>query len=327
LPFIESHFGKYPYPQYSFIQGGDGGMEYAMATLMSTASIGTAFHEWMHNWYQMILGTNESLYSWMDEGFTSFAENLVSQYYHHTLSDLDEYKQALEKNPNNEDLKSLIASLPNQHSDAYSSYFALVKSKMDESMCTHADHYNSNFSYSINSYSKGEVFLEQLGYIIGAKMRDSVLLAYYHQWKFKHPNANDFFRVAEKVSGLQLDWYKEYWVHSTKTIDYSIDSLWEEDGNAKIRLRRIGTMPMPIDLGIECKDGSTMLHQIPLDIMFGSKMHEGGATAIQSEWKWTHPTYVLSVKGGLKNIKKIELDPSKRMADVDRKNNLMELQW
>ena len=69
LPYMEKRFGKYPYPQYSFIQGGDGGMEYPMATLIKGPSLGTVFHEWMHSWYQMMMGTNESLYPWMDEGF------------------------------------------------------------------------------------------------------------------------------------------------------------------------------------------------------------------------------------------------------------------
>ncbi|MEO7120563.1 MAG: M1 family metallopeptidase, partial [Ginsengibacter sp.] len=77
LPYMEKRFGKYPYPQYSFIQGGDGGMEYPMATLIVGPGLGTVFHEWMHSWYQMMLGTNESLYPWMDEGFTSYAEGEV----------------------------------------------------------------------------------------------------------------------------------------------------------------------------------------------------------------------------------------------------------
>ena len=86
-------------------------MEYAMATLISGPSLGTAFHEWMHNWYQMILGTNESLYPWMDEGFTSYAEDLVSKFYN-KRSSLDDYKDALAENPKNENLKQLITSLP-----------------------------------------------------------------------------------------------------------------------------------------------------------------------------------------------------------------------
>jgi hypothetical protein len=327
LPFIESHFGKYPYPQYSFIQGGDGGMEYAMATLMSTASIGTAFHEWMHNWYQMILGTNESLYAWMDEGFTSFGEELVSNFYEHKTS-IAEYEDALKNNPSNEKMKNLIQSLPENHSGAYANYFSLVNSKLEEPMTTHADHYNNNFAYSIDAYSKGQVFMEQLGYIIGEKKRDEVLLAYYNTWKFKHPNATDLIRVAEKVSGLQLDWYKEYWVSTTKTIDYGIDSLWEENGATKVRIKRTGQMPMPIDLKLTFKDGSSEMHIIPLNLMYGTKLAENnGNNFIENEWKWTHPTYTVSINKKLTTLVKAEVDPSKRIADVERKNNLIELSW
>ena len=81
LPYIEKRFGKYAYPQYSFIQGGDGGMEYPMATLLKGPGLGTVFHEWMHSWYQMMLATNENKYPWMDEGFTSWAESEVSAFY------------------------------------------------------------------------------------------------------------------------------------------------------------------------------------------------------------------------------------------------------
>ncbi|MEI8053119.1 MAG: M1 family metallopeptidase [Bacteroidota bacterium] len=328
LPFIEKNFGKYPYPQYSFIHGGDGGMEYPMATLLSGPSLGTVFHEWMHSWYQMMLGTNESLYAWMDEGFTSFAEDLVTKFYNNRSS-LMEYKDAAEKDPKNEELKNLIASLPEDHSGSYASYFALVKSKLEEPLCTHADHYNTNFSYSINSYSKGEIFLEQLGYIIGSAARDKVLLQYYKEWRFKHPNAEDFIRIAENTSGIKLDWYKEYWVHSTKSIDYSIDSLWEENGMSKIRLKRIGNMPMPVDLQLTFKDGISEMHSIPLNLMYGSKLPENKniPTTTEEEWRWTHPTYVVSFKRRLTDLKKAEVDPSKRMADVDRKNNGIELNW
>lgn len=328
LPFIEKHFGKYPYPQYSFIQGGDGGMEYPMATLISGPSLGTVFHEWMHSWYQMMLATNESLYAWMDEGFTSYAEDLVSAEYYGRPG-IDEYKDALKKNPDNENLQKLIASLPDNHAGAYASYFALAKSGLEEPMTTHADHYNTNFAYSTDAYSKGETFVEQLGYIVGSPVRDQILLEYYNVWKFKHPNPNDFIRIAEKLSGQQLDWYKMYWVNTTKTIDYGIDSLWEENGATNIRLKRIGKMPMPIDVSILTKDGSIEQHLIPLDLQFGAKRPEDASikTVVEKEWQWVSPTYVLTVPTKLTNITKVEIDSSKRMADVERKNNLLLLNW
>ncbi|MFZ4057708.1 MAG: M1 family metallopeptidase [Ferruginibacter sp.] len=325
LPFIEKTFGKYPYPQYSFIHGGDGGMEYPMATLLSGPGIGTVIHEWMHSWYQMMLGTNESLYGWMDEGFTEFATDLVEAYYRDNVTRV--------KNADNPKvlrmLDSTAAILPLEHYPNYSSYYYLAKSPYEEPLTTHADHFNTNMGYSLAAYSKGCVMLEQLGYITGADVRNKILLEYYNQWKFKHPNAADFFRLSEKVSGLKLDWYKEYWCNSTKTIDYSIDSLWEENGMAKIRLKRIGLMPMPIDLQVKLKDGSTVMHYIPLNLMYGEKPVENTKEERVSHepWRWTHPTYIVEYKGRLTDIKKVMIDPTKRMADVDQKNNALDLNW
>jgi len=328
LPFMEAKFGKYPYPQYSFIQGGDGGMEYPMATLLNGPGLGGVFHEWMHSWYQMMLGTNESLYPWMDEGFTSYAEDLVTKFYN-KRSSLQGMRDALQKNPNSRNLKDQVDIAPEDHSGAYLGYYSLVQSGYEEPLTTHADHYNTNYAYSVASYSKGEMFVEQLGYIVGAETRDKILLEYYRQWRFKHPNAADFIRIAEQVSGMQLDWYKEYWVSTTKTINYSIDSLWEENGLSKIRLKRIGQMPMPIDLQLSFKDGSSEMHYVPLNLMFGAKASENTQQKreVHAEWQWTHPTYVLEFKRRLTDLKTVEIDPSKRMADVDRKNNVLELNW
>lgn len=308
LPFMNAHYGKYPYPQYSFIQGGDGGMEYPMATLIKGSSLGTVFHEWMHSWYQMMMGTNENMHPWMDEGFTSWASAEVSSFYY-----------GLKNEP------AATSKLPLHHAGAYNSYYNLVKSKLDEPLTTFSDHYNTNYGYSVNAYSKGEMFLEQLGYIVGVSVRDKILLEYYRLWKFKHPNPFDFVRVAEKVSNIQLDWFQEYWLNTTKTIDYGIDSLWEEGGMSKVRLRRIGQMPMPIDLKLTFKDGTSENHYIPLSLMLGNKPAENNEKRIvHEEWNWANPTYTVSFKNNLKNLVSVEIDPSKRMADVDQRNNLLQ---
>ncbi|MGB3153740.1 MAG: M1 family metallopeptidase [Chitinophagaceae bacterium] len=301
LPFIEKTFGVYPYKQFSFIHGGDGGMEYPMATLC--IGPGAALHEWMHSWYYGLLGTNESLYSWMDEGFTQYAEERVYTF----LNNRTGFSQA----------------------DAYAGYYSLVKSGKEEPLTTHADHYNTNAAYGAASYLKGAVFVEQLGYIVGAPVRDKILLEYYKQWRFKHPNAADFFRIAEKVSDMKLDWYKEYWINSTKTINYGIDSLWEEGGNTKIRLSRIGLMPMPIDLQITFKDGTKELHYVPLNLMYGEKPAEDMSLPrkVYEPWKWTHSTYIIETTRKLADFTIVEIDPSLRLADVERQNNKLELKW
>ncbi|HTQ26830.1 MAG TPA: M1 family metallopeptidase [Puia sp.] len=325
-PFIEQHFGKYPYRQYSFIQGGDGGMEYPMATLLRGPGLqGNAFHEWMHSWYQGVLGSDEGEHAWMDEGFASYADAVLSAYYDsHFGPNAANLQKGLDASGN-----PLQPALPLNHADAYNGYFALVRSGMEEPLTTFADHFSSNFGYSIGSYSKGEIFLEQLGYITGAEVRDRILLEYYRLWRFKHPNPTDFLRVAEKVSGLQLDWYKEYWINTTKTIDYGIDSLWEEGGKTKIRLRMVGKMPMPLDVAIQMKDGSRELDYIPQYLMFGKKpIEDKDVPRIDQEpWKWTSPTYIFEVNHRLTDLKVVEIDPSQRMADVNRNNNKLILNW
>lgn len=295
-PYMAKTFGAYPYKNYSFIQGGDGGMEYPMATLIKSASIGTAIHEWMHSWYQGMMGSNESLYAWMDEGFTSYAESRVSAWL---------YKDS---------------SFP--YRGAYRGYFALVKSGLEEPMSTHADHYNTNYAYSIDAYSKGEIFLAQLGYIVGDATLDKILLEYYREWRFKHPNPNDFIRVAEKVSNIELQWYKEYWIYTTKTIDYGIGDVNEVNGKANITLKRIGKMPMPVDLLVTYKDGSRELYYIPMNLMYGDKPAENNIPrTIEKEWQWVAPEYQLEINHPVSAIKEIEIDPSQRMADVNRVNN------
>jgi hypothetical protein len=319
IPFIEKKFGRYPWPVYSFIQGGDGGMEYPMATLMKQPSIETAVHEWMHAWYQQLFGTNEVLYHWMDEGFATFAEDEVMEYYLANWANKSPFINDSIRAENDKLIAERAEPLPAIHGASYKNYYAIQKSPYEEPMITHADHFNTNYAYSNASYFKGAVFLEQLGYIVGAKVRDSILLEYYKHWKFRHPRPDDFIRLAEKVSGIELDWYKEYWINSTKAIDYSISNLVYENGKTKITLKRLGKMPMPIDVVLTFKDGTQEMHYIPLDLMYGNKQPEKGTVVMHSSWKWTHPEYTFESSRDLKDLKKAEIDPSGRMADIDRR--------
>jgi hypothetical protein len=326
LPFMEQKMGPYPYPQYSFIQGGDGGMEYAMATLLVGPSLGTAFHEWIHSWYQHILGTNESLFAWMDEGFTSYGEEMVSHYYETNFATQSPYISEAAKKQIQVNLDRQSKLLPAVQNGNYSGYIALAKSGFEEPMSTHADHFNTNYAYSSAAYSKGGTFLGLLGYVMGEAKRDQLMLNYYNTWKFKHPNANDFIRVAEKTSGLQLQWLKEYWVNSTKTIDYGLNDIIVSGNAALISIQRVGKFPMPVEVVVTYKDGTSELHYMPLDLMLGGKQQEGSVKQINHpEWKWTHPTYTFETTQPLSAIKSIEIDPSQRMPDINRSNNKIEI--
>jgi hypothetical protein len=326
LPFMEQKMGPYPYPQYSFIQGGDGGMEYAMATLLVGPSLGTAFHEWIHSWYQHILGTNESLFAWMDEGFTSYGEEMVSHYYETNFATQSPYISEAAKKQIQVNLDRQSKLLPAVQNGNYSGYIALAKSGFEEPMSTHADHFNTNYAYSSAAYSKGGTFLGLLGYVMGEAKRDQLMLNYYNTWKFKHPNANDFIRVAEKTSGLQLQWLKEYWVNSTKTIDYGLNDIQVSGNAALISIQRVGKFPMPVEVVITYKDGTSELHYMPLDLMLGGKQQEATIKQINHpEWKWAQPTYTFETTQPLSAIKSIEIDPSQRMPDINRSNNKIEI--
>ena len=119
-------------------------------------------------------------------------------------------------------------------------------------------------AYEISAYSKGAIFLAQLGYIIGESKLNKTLKSYFEEFKFKHPTPNDFRRVAERISGIQLKWYLTDWTQTTNTIDYAIKSIDENSENTNIRLKRVGNMPMPLDVLVKFEDGSTSIYYIPI---------------------------------------------------------------
>lgn len=303
--FMNKTFGKYPYDTYSIIQGGDGGMEYPMCTLILGEGtldglIGVMVHEVAHSWFQAVLASNEALYSWMDEGFTDFATS---------------------------EFESSIADKAPDHSGNYGGYFALVKSGLQEPISQHSDHYNTNRAYSTGAYSMGAVFLHQLKYIIGEETFYKGMRQYFSAWKFRHPEPNDFIRVMEKASGLQLHWYLRYWINTTKRIDYSIKNITEADGKSYVTLERVGEFPMPVDLVVTLKDGTKSLIYIPLSEMLGGKPIEDSKLERVDlvAWPWVNPTYVASIPHKVSDIATIEIDPSMRMADIERRNNKLDL--
>ncbi len=299
---VNDVFGEYPYKQYSVIQGGDGGMEYPMATLISgTGSFGglvsVTVHESIHSWYYGLLATNENKYPWMDEGFTQFAQYYV--------------------------LDSLFnRNLENPAIQAYKNYYRILKHPDYEPMTSHADFFHSNRVYGTNAYYKGATFLSQLLYIMGEDLFYEAMRTYYYTWRFKHPTPDDFKRVMEKAADMDLDWYFTNWIATSKTIDYSISEVTESKKNTEVVIERIGQMPMPVELLVTLNDGSTELYYIPLFNMRGSKSFNENDNATEcSTWPWTHPNYKLTIPQKKSKIKSIELDPSMRVADIDKSNN------
>ena len=302
MDYFEKNLGPYPWKQYSVIQGGDGGMEYAMCTMITgersyPSLLGVTNHELAHTWFHHILATNEAKHPWMDEGFTVFISALAENH-----------------------VTSVDSNFP--HKGDYESYYALVKSGYEQAQTTHSDRYDYNYAYGVSAYSKGAVFLAQLGYIIGDENLRKTLKRYYDEFKFKHPTPNDFKRVAEKVSDLELEWYLNEWTRTPHKIDYGINISSLENDRLVI-LERKARIPMPIELVVYFSDGTSEMYYIPNDLMFGYKKFDAKVNYMEP-WNWASSQYEFKVEG-LKKIIKIEIDPSKRLADFNQADNIIEI--
>jgi hypothetical protein len=299
LDYFNEHIGPYPYDQYSVIQGGDGGMEYAMCTLITGerefgSLVGVTAHEMAHAWFQHVLATDEAQHEWMDEGFTSYISGLA----------MNEVMDRNRENPT---------------AGSYRGYVSLANSGYEQAQSTHADRYEYNQAYGTSAYSKGAVFLGQLGYLIGKENLQEVLNRYFDEWKFKHPTPNNFIRIAEKVSGAELSWYLNDWTRTTNTIDYGIKDVSVDEQVTIVTLERIGLTPMPLEVKVDFKGGNSEIYYIPLRIMRWEKPNAG---KIVDDWAWAYPTYDLEIPTSQYGIEKIEIDPSQYMADVNRDNNV-----
>lgn len=302
MRFFNEKVGTYPYKQYSVVQGGDGGMEYAMLTLITGGRkygslFGVTAHELAHSWFQHILATNETKHEWMDEGFTTFISTLAKD-------------EILEENK----------EFPLEGS--YRGYFNLANSGVEMPQSTNANRYSHNYAYESTAYSKGAVFLGQLGYIVGKEKLYEILQTYYDEWKFKHPLPNDLRRIAERVSGLQLQWFLTDWTQTTNTIDYSISEVEDQDNKTTVLLKRKGLMPMPLEILIQLKNGDTELRYIPISLMRGEKENPYELEwTVEKDWNWANPEYSLVIDKPKEEVQVIVIDPSNLMADVDKNDN------
>ncbi len=299
--YLNKHFGQYPFKQYSFIQGGDGGMEYPMCTLITgerelNSLVGVSVHELAHSWYHMVLATNESLYAWMDEGFTSYATAETENY--------------------------LFPHLGDQHAYSYRSYTSLVESGLNEPADQHSDHFTTNRAYGTSAYSKGQLLLKQLRYIVGEENLEKGLKRYYNDWKFRHPEPIDFIRTMEKTSGMNLQWFQRYWIETTKTIDYKLRSVKEGKKGVEVKLQRKGEIPMPVEVTVIYKSGGKELYYIPTSQTMGSKPLDKALNRKDlNEWPWVAEDYTFTIKNKLEQIENVIIDAGREMADINREND------
>ncbi len=306
---MNATYGRYVYPSYSFIQAGDGGMEYGMCTMMLGEAktldglVGLMVHEGGHSWNQQMMAYNESVRPWMDEGFTNYYDDSI-------MYQLFPPKKA-QANP-------FIESL-----DRYRNF---VKKGIEEPAVWLGDHHDNGTAYSFATYVKGELFLVQLGYIMGEQNLALVMKEFYNEWHLKHPTDRDFMHIAQKVSGMDLKWFLNYWINTTKTIDYGIKNVKYGEVFTTITLENKGTVPMPIDFSILTTDKKVVNYQIPLNMTHTWKTNDiYGDFTTMAYWPWTQKEYTFTIPYNKSQISALGIDFSQRLADVNLEDNLVEV--
>lgn len=294
----KKEFGVYPYPQFSFIQAGEGYMEYPMCTLLEAGRedfFSTACHEFMHNFFYGIYGTDENLYPWMDEGLTSYAEARLST--------------VVSKNKENPAIEA-------------GQIYKWVKSQYaEEPMTTAANYFEADYAYYNCAYYKGQLFPELIRYIIGDSTMNVGFAKYYQSWKFKHPEPNDFVKNFEDVSGMELTWFQNYWLGTTKTIDLGIDSVTFKGSDAFIVFSNKG-VPMPVEFTAEMKDGSKKYFYIPIELTNNPKANFLRFTTVLPYWSSAERKYRVTVKDLKKGMfTKLTIDTDGFLPDNKTGNN------
>ncbi len=306
---MNATFGRYAYPTYSFIQGGDGGMEYGMCTMIVGNAtsleglVGLMVHEGGHSWFQQMIATNESTKPWLDEGFTSYAEDLVMY-----------------------QLFPPSAPAANPFINSINSYVRFTKGGLEEPASWLADHHDNGTAYSFASYVKGELFLVQLGYIMGEQNLSLTLKEFFAKWKMKHPSDRDFLHIAQKISGMDLKWFQHYWINTTKNIDYAVKHVEYGTDSTSITLENKGGIPMPVDFSVLTKNKEVINYQIPLNMTHTWKSKDiYGDFKTLAYWPWTQKEYTFTVPYTKSEISALGIDFSQRLADVNPNDNLVEI--
>lgn len=311
--FYSRNFGTYPYPQMTVAQGGDGGMEYPMFTVVSSydgptfeekssygSVLGTTVHEYAHMWYYAALGSNEADYAWMDEGFTSYATTEGMAH---------------------------LRNRPANHTGARRSVVTMHDLGLAEPFSTPADWFETNLAYGISSYPGGQMLVDMLGYVIGDEQRDRWLKRYIREREGMHPDPFDLELLAERESGLVLDWYFYQFTESTRSVDDAIADLDQsrrgDSVEVELTLEREGSIRMPQDVKLTLADGSTQWLNVPLLSMHGHKPVPDD-WIVTEPWAWVVPkkTFTVTVPS---SVERAVIDPNGETPDVNRLNNASDL--
>lgn len=288
LEFYSKLWAPYPFPQLTLQDGPSAGMEYPMVI---NSNQGAADHETGHQWWPMMVGTNETWYGWMDEGFDQ---------YMNILSGAD-----------------LRGAQPNLNGLGQS--YGRTSGSEDEPPMMWAAN-NAGNMYGFQTYSKAPLMLSMLGGIVGDTAVQRAMSEYTKAWSFKHPSPWDFVFFMHTELKQDLGWFWYYWLWTTESVDGSIAGVTTAGSRTSVTVRQDGQMPSPVVLKVQFAAGTD-----PIKPMANAKMVDD-ATALVTwpvdVWFNGSRTFQATLDFGARPITTITLDPACRFPDRDSSNNV-----
>jgi len=247
IPFYSEEWFHFPWPAAVNVAGIVGGMEYPGIVFCGVGArgqglFGVTDHEFGHNWYPMLVGSDERRYAWMDEGFNTF----INHY-----SNLDFYGDEASR-------------LQRTQADYIAAQMQAPTS--DQPILTYPDLLRGD-GLGFMGYRKpgfGLVLLREV--ILGEDRFKTAMRTYTANWAFKHPKPADFFRTVEALSGEQLDWFWRGWIYTTELLDQSVVAVEQADDGAAIHIRNEAGLVMPVLVTVEMSDGRTLTRRLPVEI-------------------------------------------------------------
>ncbi|GMV04072.1 MAG: peptidase [Gemmatimonadota bacterium] len=287
LEFYSGLWAPYPFPQLTLQDGPSAGMEYPMVI---NSNQGAADHETAHQWWPMMVGTNETWYGWMDEGFNQ---------YMNVLSGADRRGEA-----------------PNLDG-AGQSYGRMSGTEEEPPMMWVANHAGS--LYGFQTYSKTSLMFSMLGGIVGDEAVRRAISAYTHAWAFKHPSPWDVMFFLNRELGRDLGWFWYYWLFTTESVDGSLAAVTDEGPVTRVTVRQDGQMPSPVVLDVWLAPDGPPIRPMENAVMLDER--RARVTWPVDVWFSGSRTFEAVLDFGGRRVDRVTLDPGARFPDRNPGDN------
>ncbi|GAA0881339.1 M1 family metallopeptidase [Algoriphagus jejuensis] len=288
MEFYSKLWAPYPFPQLTLQDGPSAGMEYPMVI---NSNQGAADHETAHQWWPMMLGTNETRYGWMDEGFNQYM-NILS----------------------GADMRGVPVSL-----DGFGQSYGRISGSEDEAPLMWSAN-DAGTGYSFQTYQKTPLMLSMLGGIVGDEAVVNAMKKYTAAWSFKHPSPWDYMFFMNNELGQNLEWFWYYWLFTTESVEGSIANVSGKDDKTVVTVNQAGQMPSPIVLKVEFESGSEEIKAMPNSKLLDANTAE--VTWPVDVWWNGSKTFDAVLDFGGRKVTKITLDPHGRFPDEDVTDNV-----